>query len=75
MARTSKAVASAPRDSTRGEAAIQEFANSNSTSDQLRQRAAHLLNSKDLLRNVWGLTPEDQMKFVDKVDQVRLNRL
>ena len=69
MARTNKPVA-APRNSTRGEVAIQEFANSNSTSEQLRQRAAPLLNSKELLRNVLGLTPEDQTKFVDKVDQV-----
>jgi len=74
MARTSKTVV-APRGSTRGEVAIQEFANSNLPSEQLRQQAGPLLTSKELLRNVWGLPPEDQTKFVDKVDQVRRDRL
>jgi len=74
VVRTSKAVA-APRDSTRWEVAIQKFTNSNLTSDQLRELTAPLLNSKNLLRNVLGLTPEDQTKFVDKVDQARRDRL
>jgi len=74
MARTSKSVV-APRGSTRGEAAIQEFLNSSLPSEQLRQRAAPLLSSKELLRNVWGLPPEDQTRFVDKLDQVRQDRL
>ncbi|KAF9647758.1 kinase-like protein [Thelephora ganbajun] len=55
--------------STRGEAQIREFANSNLTPETSRQRAALLLNGKDLARNVRGLTPEDQTRFVDKVDQ------
>lgn len=74
MARTSKSIA-APHNSTRGEASIQDFANSNLPSEQLRQRAVSLLNSKELLQNVLGLTPEDQTKFVDKVDQVRRDHL
>ena len=74
MSRTSKIVV-APRGSTRGEVAIQEFANSNLPSEQLRKRAVPLLTSKELLRIVWGLPPEDRTKFVDKVDQVRRNRL
>jgi len=73
MTRTSKTVVTS-RGSTRGEVAIQEFVNSNLPSEQLRQRAAHLLSSKELLRTVRGLQPEDQTKFVDKVDQVRQDR-
>jgi len=73
MTKKSKTVA-ASRNSTRGETAIREFANSNLTLEQSRQRAAVLLNSKGLLRNVPGLTPEDQAKFVDKIDQVRMSR-
>ena len=69
MAKTSKPIA-APRNPTRGEAAIQEFANSSLTPEQLKQRAAPLLNNKELVRDVQGLTREDQAKFVDKVDQV-----
>lgn len=69
MAKTSKPLA-APRNPTRGEAAIQEFANSSLTPEQLKQRAAPLLNNKELLRDVQGLTREDRAKFVDKVDQV-----
>jgi len=74
MARTSKTVV-APRGSTRGDVAIQEFVNSDLPPEQLRQRAAPLLTSRELLRNVWGLPPEDQKKFVDKVDQVRRDHL
>lgn len=69
MARPGKVVAT-PYNSTRGETAIQEFANSNLTPELLRQRAATLLDSKELLRDVRGLTPEDQAKFLDRVDQV-----
>jgi len=69
MSRKSNPV-TAPRDPTRGETSIREFANSNLTPEQSRQRAGTLLNGKELLRNIQGLTPEDQIKFVDKVDQV-----
>jgi hypothetical protein len=69
MARTHKAAA-APRNPTRGETILQEFANVDSSLEQLRQRAALLLNNKELLRDVQGLTPEDQTIFVDKIDQV-----
>ena len=66
--------AAAPRDLTRGETSIREFADSNLTPEQSRQRAGTLLNSKELLRNIRGLTPGDQTKFVDKVDQVSRDR-
>ena len=69
MAKTSKPLA-APRNPTRGEAAIQEFANSSLTSKQLKRRAAPLLNSTELLRDIRGLAPEDLTRFVEKVDQV-----
>ena len=71
MTRKSK-VADALHNSTCGEAAIREFINSDPTSEQFMHRAADCLNSKELLRNVLALTPGDQGKFVDKVDQVWL---
>lgn len=66
-----KSGAATPNNPTRGEATLQEFANGDSSPEQLRQRAALLLDSKELLRDVQGLTPKDQTKFVDKIDQVR----
>jgi len=63
--------AAALQTSTRGEAPFREFANSSLIPEQSRQRAAPLLNSKDLLRNFRALTLEDQTKFIDKVDRVR----
>jgi hypothetical protein len=66
-----KSSAATPNNPTRGEAILQELANSNSSPEQLMQQAAPLLNSKELLRDVQGLTPKDQTKFVDKIDQVR----
>lgn len=69
MIRTNNA-ATASRDPIQGEAAIQEFANSRLSPAQLRKLAAPLLRSKELLRDVQKLTPEDQMNFVNKVDQV-----
>jgi len=59
------------QSSTRGEAPFREFANNTLTPEQSRQQAALLLNSKDLLRNLRTLMPEDQAKFIDKADQVR----
>jgi len=49
---------------------VREFANNNLILEQSRRRAAYLLNSKELPRDLRELTPEDQAKFVDKVDQV-----
>ena len=60
----------ASRNPTRGEIAIQELVNRDFKPQLLRQRAAQLLNSKQLLRNVLGLALEDQAKFVEKVDEV-----
>jgi len=61
--------------STRGEAVIREFSNSNMTPEQLLQRAPILLNSEELLRNIPELTPEEQTQFLDRVDQVRRSSL
>jgi len=72
MTKTSEVI-TALRNSIRGEAAIQEFSNSNLTPERSRQQAASLLGNKRLPRNVLGLTPEDQTRFVDKVDQVCRN--
>ena len=61
-------------NSTREGIATQEFTNDNLTAAQSRRRAASLLKMskrKELLRNIQGLGPEDQRKFVDKVDRVR----
>jgi len=63
----------AVQSSTRGDALFWEFANANLTPEQLKQRAAPLLNNKELLRNVRALTPGDQTKFIDRVDQVCRN--
>jgi len=73
MSRKSNTVA-VPHNPTRGETSTREFANSNLTPEQSRQRAGTLLNSKELPQNIRGLTPEDQTKFVDKVDQVSRDR-
>ena len=62
--------ATALQSSTHGETPFREFANSTLTPEQSRRRATPLLNSKELLRNVRALTPEDQTKFMDKIDQV-----
>ena len=64
-----KAVA-APRNSTREETAIQGFVNSNLAPGPLRRQAAPLLESKELLQTIRRLTPENQTKFLEKVDQV-----
>ena len=59
------------RSSTRVDAQILEFASSNLPLDALAQRAIFFLTAfKDLARNILGLTPGDQEKFVDKIDQV-----
>ena len=64
------------RSSTRVDAQILEFANSNLTLEPLTQRAIFFLTTfKALPRNVLGLTPGDQDKFVDKIDQVRQHLL
>ena len=64
MAKTSK-TGTASRNPTRGE--------TNFTPRLLTRRAAQLLNSKQLLRNVLGLALEDQTEFVEEVDQVGRN--
>ena len=59
-----------PRSSTHVQAQIREFANSSSPHDVSKQRAVLLLDDKNILSDVVGLGPEDQTKFLDKVDQV-----
>ena len=56
---------------TGGETPFREFVYNNLTPEKSRRRVAVLLDSRDLLRNVQGLSPEDQTRFIDKVDQVR----
>ena len=69
MARTSED-AVVPHEET----AIQAFANSNLTPEQSRRQAAPFLNSKELLRDFLRLSPEDQAKFVERIDQVGRER-
>ena len=53
------------------EAKVQELINSRLSARRVRQRAGRLLASRDLLQVVQALTPEEQGRFVDRVDQVR----
>ena len=69
MARKSN-TAAALQNPTRAETSFRDFAYSNLTPEQSSQRAAPLLSSRELLRNVRGLAPEDQTKFIEKVDKV-----
>lgn len=60
-----------PRNSTRWEALLREFANDGLSPDALRQRASILLGSKDLVRNALsGMTQEQLARLIDKFDQV-----
>ena len=59
-----------PYNSTRGEALLREFASDDLSPDALGQRASILLGSKDLVRDALGLTPEEQVRLIDKFDQV-----
>ena len=72
----SHTMAKATKDSTRQdpvqlEAMVREFLNSNAPTERLRELARLLLTNGDILRVIRELTPEDQGRFVDKVDQVR----
>ena len=58
------------KTSTTHRETVQQFASSNLTPELSKQRAALLLNSEELLRDVQRLTSEDQTRFVDKVDKV-----
>ena len=69
VARTSK-VGAVPHHPICGEAAIREFANSDLELKLLMRRAGPLLSSEELLQDVQRLTPEEQTKFVDKVNEV-----
>lgn len=65
-----KNFAKASHNSTLGEAQILELANGNLSLEALKHRATVLLTSKHILRDVLGLAPEDQARFVDRIDQV-----
>jgi hypothetical protein len=58
----------APRNSTGG--VIQVLTNGNLLFEPSTQQASALLANKDLVRNLQGMIPKDQKKFIDKVDQV-----
>lgn len=61
------------RPATREEFGVVEFINGNLPLERLRTMVMLLpaLNNQELKRMVLGLTPEDQGRFVDRVDQVR----
>jgi len=56
---------------TRPEPRIQKFLNSSWPVARLRKKAGSLLAEEDILRLVQASTPEDQERFVEKVDEVR----
>lgn len=59
-----------PDNSTGGGTPIQVLANDNFLPERSRQQASALLTNKHLVCNLQGMRPEDQRKFLDKVDQV-----
>ena len=63
--------ATTSRSSTSVDAQILEFANSNLPLETLTQLAIFFLTTfRNLAWNILRLSPEDQEKFVDKIDQV-----
>jgi hypothetical protein len=60
-----------PSIAARGEFTVHEFINSTLPPEQLKLIAVYLLNSEELPRRVRGLTPENQVRFLDRVNQVR----
>ena len=60
----------AAHNSTPGGTQILELANSNLPLEMLMHKATTLLISKHLIQDALGLMPQDQVKFVDKLDQV-----
>jgi hypothetical protein len=69
MAKKNNAVPTS-HNTTGGATPIREILNANLPSEALRVRAGPLLTGKDLARNILAVTPQDQTKFLDKVDQV-----
>ena len=69
MAKKNNAAATPHNSASRG-TPIREFLNGDFPPETSRQRVAILLTGKDLARNILGLAPEDQTKFIDKVDRV-----
>jgi len=59
--------------SAREESQIYVIINDNLLPEQLREMAVSLLNSKELMRLVEGLPPEDQERFLMRVDRVSQN--
>ena len=60
-----------PRTAAKEEFGVYVFVNGNLQPERLRIMAISLLKSKDLPRMLSGLSPEDQVRFLDRVDQVR----
>ena len=64
-----------PRTATREEPGVHEFINSSHLPlERLKAMVTFFLNNQELIRIVLGLTPEDQERFVHRVDQVRRSR-
>ena len=70
MAKTRRA-APAPGAATREKPGVYAFVNSNLPPEQLRIAAVSLLKCKELPQMLSGLPPEDRVRFLDRVDQVR----
>ena len=60
--------AATPHNSASGGTLVREFLNGEFPPETPRQRVAIFLTGKDLVRNM-KLAPEDQTKFLDKVDR------
>lgn len=58
------------QNSTNRETSFRAFAYNNLTPEKAKRWAAILLDHKDLLQNIHELPPEDQTRFINKVDQV-----
>jgi hypothetical protein len=69
MAKKNNAVPTS-HNATNGGTPIREILSDGLPSEALRLRTGALLTGKDLVWNVLAVTPQDQTKFIDKVDQV-----
>ena len=63
-------IATTPHNSTSEGTPAHKFLNANFPPETLRKRAAVLLTRRGLVKNILRMTPEDQTKFIDRVDQV-----
>jgi len=56
---------------TRAETPFRAFLNSQLPREQLRDQARPLLSSENILQAIEEMAPEDQGRFIDKVNQAR----